>query len=102
VFIDNKALIKRMQRHQHHKWANPHSCLLSDWDLTNEIDVGQKKRRRRLNLQWIKAHQDNKIPYSSLSFPAQLNVDTDQLAGAYHHQAGERPIVLRPSHTTLS
>jgi hypothetical protein len=30
VLIDNKALIKRMQRHQHHKWANPHSCLVSD------------------------------------------------------------------------
>jgi hypothetical protein len=102
VFIDNKALIKRMRRHQHHKWANPHSCLLSDWDITNEIDVAQKKRHRRLNLQWIRAHQDDDTPYPLLSLPAQLNVDADKLAGEYHRQAEPRPIVLRPSNTSLS
>jgi hypothetical protein len=28
----------------------------------------------------VKGHQDNKIPYTSLPLPAQLNVDADSLA----------------------
>jgi hypothetical protein len=42
----------------------------------------------------VKGHQDKDIPYAKLPFLAQLNVDTDKLAGVYQKDHGSyRPII---------
>ena len=34
-------------------------------------------------IRFVQGHQDNDCPYATLSLHAQLNVDTDHLAGSY-------------------
>jgi hypothetical protein len=33
----------------------------------------------RLRLQWVKSHQDKKIPYNELDMAGRMNVDADKI-----------------------
>ena len=68
--------------------------LCPDWDILIEIQHALKLLPG-LTLQFIKGHQDEKIPYAQLPLLARLNVDADSKAGQFQDLHGQdRPIVL--------
>ena len=43
----------------------------------------------RANFKWVKGHQDNNTRYKKNPLEAQLNVDSDKLAGEYQEEQGQ-------------
>ena len=75
--------------------------LCPDWDVLIEIQQALKQLPG-LTLKYIKAHQDDKIPYAQLPLNAQLNVDADNLADEFQDQHGcYRPTILMMPHTRV-
>ena len=72
-------------------------CL--DWEVLNEIQRSMKQLPK-VNLQYVKGHQDTDTKLGRLSLLAQLNVEADALAGQYQDCYGEeRPFVVMMAHT---
>ena len=63
--------------------TTPNATLESSWDLLAEIWVAYRELGDRVQIGWVKGHQDNETPYEDLSLKAQLNVDADQLADQF-------------------
>lgn len=75
--------------------------LCPDWDILIEIQYALKQLPE-LKLQYIKGHQDDKIPYTQLPLLARLNVDADAMAGRYQDSHGQdRPIALMTPRTKV-
>ncbi|KAI2491874.1 hypothetical protein MHU86_22670 [Fragilaria crotonensis] len=62
-------------------------CLRPDWDILIEIQLALKQLPR-VALQYVKGHQDDKVPYHSLDLLGQLNVDADTQAGLFNREFG--------------
>ena len=58
----------------------PNETLEPDWDIINEI-VSLIKNSKQ-SIEWIRGHQDEKMPKERLPLPAQLNCEADELANA--------------------
>ena len=80
----------------------PNSTMAADWDVVHEIVCTLKELTNPPQILHIKGHQDDAVPYESLSLPAQLNVDADAEAELYQtfDHRGNRTRVLRLPHTT--
>lgn len=83
IYIDNKGVVDRVNRHQRQDVALS-EMLATDIDL--EIQILQEIKLLRATglgitpILHVKAHQDNKTPFHSLSREAQLNTKADSLA----------------------
>ncbi len=67
-------------------------CVLhSEYDVVNQIFRLLQEYTATPEINHVKGHQDNKIPYVSLPLPAQLNVDADSLATKELH---DRPNLI--------
>ena len=84
-YCDNKGLIASVKTGLGFDDYYPNYTLKADWDVLNEIMVSIRllPKDSRPALTHIKGHQDNKIAYSELPLPAQLNVDADEQAGIF-------------------
>jgi hypothetical protein len=80
-FIDNKALIQRMESYQW-KIQNSTSNLRSDADITNLAN--EYLKHIPASLIHVKSHQDDTTEYDKLPFEAQMNVMADALATQQH------------------
>ena len=73
-----------------------------DWDVLIKIQHALKQLPKLQLKEFIKGHQDDKIPYAQLPLLARLNVDADALAGRYQDRQGQdRPIALITPRTRL-
>ena len=61
----------------------PLNPLIPDWDILSELYCTICTWEHLLVVH-VKGHQDSNLAYAKLSLPAQLNVDADKLASAYH------------------
>jgi hypothetical protein len=96
MMTDNQGLLTRLESSYPHPEPFPNLTLLSDWDLTHEINQSIRTFGRKPNLVHVKGHQDTHTPYSELSLDAQLNVDADLEAGAYQcTYPAQRPLIPR-------
>lgn len=79
--LDSKSMITRV--HQLLSWTTffPNQTLIPEYDVLQAILRYALILPHKPQFQHVKSHQDNKMPYSSLSLHAQLNVDADHLAG---------------------
>ena len=70
-----------------HKPLTADHTLSPEWDLLSNIDPLMPYHNEWLftDIVWIKAHQDDRKPYSTLDLEAQLNCDADQLAADVHN-----------------
>jgi hypothetical protein len=67
---------------------SPTSAIQSnspDYDLTRSIHDTITLLPFKVELKWVKGHQDSKKPFDSLSREAQLNVIADSLASEFHN-----------------
>jgi hypothetical protein len=60
------------------------ATLAPDWDLTEAIHASVQHLSTPPTYCHVLGHQDDDKEYSQLSFTAQLNVDADEAAGAFH------------------
>ena len=77
-YCDSEAAIGRVE-----KTLYPYSKRRSqpgNVDIVSLIASEVQHHGRRFRCTWVKAHQDDSIPYSQLSPMAKLNVDVDRLA----------------------
>ena len=75
------------------------NVLCPDWDILIEIQHAMQQLPG-ITIQYIKAHQDDKIPYPRLPLLAQLNCDADKQAGEFQDQHGcVRPLLLMTPRT---
>jgi hypothetical protein len=81
---DNKGLIIRMRQRQQYKICFPNVTLAPDWDLTKAIHDSTQHLKEPPKYRHVLGHQDTTTHYSQLPLTAQLNVDADEAAGAFH------------------
>ena len=62
-----------------------------DWDILLQIFFNLHHFPLFPEMCFVQGHQDDDCPYTTLSLPAQLNVDTDHLAGCYAPCPNENP-----------
>ena len=96
---DNAELIRRCNAHKQYKEPYPNETLRSEFDVTEQIYKTQTEYNINATFKWVKGHQDKKIRKDDLPLEAQLNIEADELAGAYQQTNGIfRPLVhLLPS-----
>ena len=78
-------MINKTNSHSEHTTPNPNSTMESDWDVIAEIwnTIHEGNLSENISFVHIKGHADKEKKYEELSLLQQLNVDADQLAGAY-------------------
>jgi hypothetical protein len=84
-WIDNSALVRRLQRELKRAYQDPHATLQPDWDVIQCIvsTVRSLGTASSYSVKWIKSHQDEHQPIRELSFAARLNCEADKLAGEF-------------------
>ena len=65
-----------------------------DWDILQQIIFRLRLFPLFHEIRFVQAHQDDDCPYTTLSLPAQLNVDADHLAGSYIPHSNENPTIV--------
>ena len=87
-FVNTVNKIADRQRKQF-----PNETLEPDWDVINEI-VSLIKNSKQ-TIEWIRGHQDGKMPKERLSLPAQLNCEADELANTAQEASKLEPLQRR-------
>jgi ribonuclease HI len=92
LFSDNKGLITRIHARRQYSKNHPNATLAPDWDLVEQIhrtmeDIKQHNQNFSPTITHVKGHQDDHTLYAALPLEAQLNVDADAAAGAFHTHA---------------
>jgi hypothetical protein len=80
-YTDSKSAISRFHKfcgRGHRSSRMPH-----DADLLSIISSCRRQLRRPFTPIWVRAHQDNSMPYDKLPLAARLNIDADFLATRY-------------------
>ena len=65
-----------------------------DWDVLQQIITSFRLFPTLPIIRFVKGHQDADCPYTTLSIPAPLNVDTDHLAGSYAPRPNKNPTIV--------
>ena len=77
----------------------PNATMATDWDVLQAIKTAKRHFQDNgsdCKLCYVKGHQDKTTSYTDLSLDAQLNVETDKLAGEYEYkpdQTATAPII---------
>jgi hypothetical protein len=80
LYCDNLGLIKKVSYFLKYRLAKVKCVLHSEYEVVNQIFRLLQAYTITPEINHVKGRQDNKIPYSSLPLPAQLNVETGGLA----------------------
>ena len=80
LYCDNLGLIKKVSYFFKYRLAKVKCVLHSEYDFVNQIFPLIQEYTATPEINHVKGHQDNKIPYVSLPLPTQLNVDAGSLA----------------------
>jgi hypothetical protein len=91
LYYDNLGLIKKVSYFFKYRLAKVKCVLHSEYGVVNQIFRLLQEHTATPEINHVKGHQDNKIPYVSLPLPAQLNVDADSLATKELH---DRPNLI--------
>jgi hypothetical protein len=78
---DSESALKQVRQLQYHKTCKRQQP--NNADILSLLSDQLPALGRRLDGQWIKAHQDDDTPYEDLDRAARLNVDVDRLATWY-------------------
>ena len=91
---DNQELINRYNAHLQYIIPYPNETIKSEYNVTEQIYITASKYELKSSYHWVKGHQDDNTPTQELSIVAQLNVDSNRLAGDFQQDHGKfRPLV---------
>ena len=65
-----------------------------DWDILQQIISSLHLLPSLPEIRFVQGHQDEDCPYTTLSLPAQLNVDADLLVRSYAPSPNENPTIV--------
>ena len=91
---DNSSLVNTVNKiadRQRKKF--PNETLEPDWDVISEI-VSLINNWKQI-IEWIRGHQDEKMPKERLPLPAQLNYEADELANTAQEARKLEPLQRR-------
>jgi hypothetical protein len=83
VGTDSQSLLTHIATETSQVALHPNDTLVSDWDITHEIQHHLQQFAFRATLEHVTGHQDKDTLYNDLPLLAQLNVDADVLASQY-------------------
>jgi ribonuclease HI len=86
IHTDSESIVDQVKTTLEFPFYYPNQTLSADWDIIQAIVSTLKQFPRIPPLEWIKGHQDRNRSVQSLSLPAQLNVEADELAGLYRYR----------------
>ena len=72
-----------MKAHKHYKEPFSNETLRSKFDVTEQIYNTQVSCKVKPTYVRVKGHQDDNEQYDDLPLEAQLNVDSEKLAGLF-------------------
>ncbi len=84
-YLDNKSVIKRIEKLPDCIIHPANLILLSKHDIIREIDQTINDLPIDVDTKWTQGHQDARQAYNQLPLPAQLNCDADKAAAEYSH-----------------
>ena len=94
LVCDNSSLVDTVNKIAKRKRKQfPNETLEPDWDVINEI-VSLIKNSKQ-TIEWIRGHQDEKMPKARLPLPAQLNCEADELANTAQEARKLEPLQRR-------
>ena len=95
-YLDNQSVISRIQQSLKTTWVAPNHRMLPEQDVVDEIVSTIRTLPIKLDLQWVKGHQDSVNPYHRLPLPAQLNCDADYAAAQWYDHPSPLAITTIP------
>ena len=94
IYTDSASLIEKLGKIRKWPYFFPNTSTDPDWDILQQIIFSLRLFPSLPEIRFIKGHQDDDHPYTTLSLPAQLNVDTDHLAGSYVPRPNQNPTII--------
>ena len=94
IYTDSAILIEKLGEIRKWLYFFPSTTMDSDWDVLQQIIFSLRLFPSLPEIRFIQGHQDDNCPYTTLSLPAQLNVDADHLAGSYIPCLDENPTII--------
>jgi hypothetical protein len=88
LYCDNLALVNRIDKRLRCKRWYPNETISSDWDVVQAIIATLQTFEKCPEIQHVKGHQDDHVPYDRLPLEAQLNVDADAAATEFQETYG--------------
>jgi len=82
-YLDNQSVIKRVQSSLQVLQGHPNLVLLPEQDVIKEIVAIIPTLPWKVELKWVKGHQDSSAPIHRLPLEAQLNCQADRQASQY-------------------
>ena len=84
IYCDNKSLVQKINGFLQYYDGSFRRCLIPNYDVVFMTACALRSLPPKVReLHHIKGHQDTLQPTANLSWPAQLNVTADHLAGAF-------------------
>ena len=83
VYTDSKSLIQTIHKRLEWSYDFTYSTMNPDWDIQQAISSTVRQFPQIPAFLHVKGHQDNHADSSTLSLPAQLNIEADSLASSY-------------------
>ena len=94
IYTDSASLIEKLGEIRKWLYFFPNTTMDPDWDVLQQIIFSLRLFPSLPKIRFVQGHQDDNCPYTTLSLPAQLNVDADHLAGSYIPRPNENPIIV--------
>ena len=94
IYTDSTSLIEKLGEIRKWPYFFPNTTMDPDWDVLQQIIFSLRLFSSLPEIRFVQGHQDDDHPYTTLSLPAQLNVDADHLAGRYVPSLNENPTIV--------
>eukprot|EP00957_Ditylum_brightwellii_P159764 12160243-Ditylum_brightwellii.AAC.1 len=104
IYLNNEGVIQRINKQLEYLYDYSFHTINPAWDIIVQICDALKDSKIKINLEHIKGHQDDNIPYEELNLLAHLNTEVDFMAVDYRTTRGvlrEKVIQLRSNKAQL-
>ena len=98
-YLDNQSVIKRVESSLQVPQGYPNSVLLPEQDVIKEIAAIILTLPWKVELKWVKGHQDSSAPIHQLPLEAQLNCQADRQASQYEASSASPATSIQLPHT---
>eukprot|EP00957_Ditylum_brightwellii_P078575 5974042-Ditylum_brightwellii.AAC.1 len=88
IYLDNEGVIQRINMQLEYPYDYSFHTINPDWDIIVQICDILKDNKFNTDLEHVKGHQDENMPYEELNPPARLNTEVDFMAVDYQTTQG--------------
>ena len=92
IYTDSASLIEKLGEIRKWPYFFPSTTMDPDWDVLHQIIFSLCLFPSLPEIHFVQGHQDDDRPYTTLSLPAQLNVDANHLARSYRPNENQQSL----------